>query len=235
MFKKTISGLEDMFRDDSDIPVGSVILVTGVEGALKSSFVFNMMSNSLAIDNNHGLYATLEEIEESHIRNMSSLGIKKLDSLHIFDYKDIRIEWDNEEPDIFKITEDMITYYKEKYNNLSIFALDSLNALCSLSNQSNLRKKMYHFFSFLRSNNLTSFIIMETNPEEKNSFSCNTGYSQHPENFLADGILELGIVENKENVKRYIQIRKMRGSNHSMEKHQIIISKEGLNILGHVY
>ncbi|MDO9096733.1 MAG: ATPase domain-containing protein [Candidatus Methanoperedens sp.] len=231
MFKNSINGLNELFKDDCDIPRGSVILVSGSEGALKSGFVFNIISSYLEGCNEHGLYATLEETEESLLRNMKSLGIKKSDRLHVFDYKDVRLEWETEDPDMVKVTEDLIDFYKEKYETRTVFALDSLNAFYSLTSQVNLRRKMYHFFTMLRDKNLTSFLIME-----KCSLDGHfNDYIERPEYFLADGIIELGIVETKENVKRYIQIRKMRGANHSMEKHQIVVGKKGLSILGMVY
>lgn len=235
MFKNCINGLTELFNENSDIPAGSVILVTGVEGGLKSGFVFNMMSNYLAGNGEHGLYATLEETEESHLRNMESFGIKKLDRLHVFDYKDIRHEWENEEPDIVKVTEDMINFYKEKYDNLTVFAMDSLNALYSVSSQANLRKNMYRFFTALRDKDLTSFLVMETCSTEKHVLVCTADYIERPEYFLADGIIELGTVEAKENVKRYIQIKKMRGADHRMEKHQFMVGKDGLYVVGSVY
>lgn len=235
MFKNCIKGLNELFNENSDIPEGSVILVTGVEGSLKSGFVFNTMSNYLADNSEHGLYVTLEETEESHLKNMGSFGIKKLERLHIFDYKDIRHEWENEEPDIVKVTEEMIDFYKKKYGNLTVFALDSLNALYSITSHVNLRKNMYRFFTMLRDKELTSFLIMETCSREKCVIVCTADNIELPEFFLADGIIELGITEVKENVKRYIQMRKMRGVNHSIDRHQITVEKDGLHILGSVY
>lgn len=223
MFKNSIPGLEKLFKNDHDIQSNSVILVSGSEGALKSGFVFHIISNYLEESKERGLYATLEENEESLFKNMKSFGIKKSEDLHVFDYKDLRTEWDKEELDIIKVTENLINFYKEK-NNLTVFALDSLNALYSVSSHIN-RKKLYHFFSVLRDKNLTSFLILE---------KCSLN-SNKPEYFLADGIIELGIIEDKENVKRYIQIRKMRGADHSMEKHHVVVGKEGISILGSVY
>lgn len=231
-FKNSIEGLNELFKDDSDIPEGSVILITGVEGALKSGFVFNMISNYLAKNDKHALYATLEETEESHLRNMTSLGIKKLDRLHVFDYREVRYEWENEQPDFLKVTEDIINFYTKKYNDFRIFALDSLNALYSISTNENPRRQMYHFFTMLRTKKLTSFLIMETCSLDRNLLVSN---GERPEYFLADGIIELGMVEDKESVKRYIQIRKMRAVNHSMEKHQILVGKNGLIVVGSIY
>jgi KaiC/GvpD/RAD55 family RecA-like ATPase len=233
MFKNSINGFDELFKDDSDIPAGSVILVTGREGALKSGFVFNMISSHLADSSEHGLYATLEQTEESHLRNMASLGIKKIDRLHVFDYRDMRHEWDKE-LDIVRITEDMIDFYREKYENLGVFALDSLNALYSFPARINLRKNMYSFFTMLRDKDLTSFLILETCSPEKQVLVCSDNI-ERPEYFLADGIIELGIVEGKENVKRYIQIRKMRGANHRMDKYQIMVGKDGIHVFWSVY
>ncbi len=235
MFKNAIYGLDELFKDESDIPPGTVVLVTGAKGTLKSAFLLNMISNYLAGNGEHGLYATLEESEESLLRNMGSFGLKKLDSLHIFDYKDIRYEWKNEDLDIVKVTEDMIEFYKEKYDNLTVFAMDSLNALYSISSQTNLRKNMYRFFTMLRDKGFTSFLIMETYSADKQILVKSADFMNPPEFFLADGIIELGMIEAKENVKRYIQIRKMRGANHSMNKHQIILEKDCLHIFGLVY
>lgn len=234
MFKNCIDGLEDLFKYDTDIPYGSIVLIKGMEGALKSSLVFNLISNYLSGNSEHALYITLDESVESHTRNMESIGFVIPDRLHIFDYKDIRHEWQDEEPDMIKITQDIIEFYKNKYNNLTIFVMDSLNALYSLSNQVDFRKDLYYFFMMLRDNNLTSFITLELATPGRYS-SGHSDYMDHPEYFLADGIIELGMIEAKENVKRYIQIRKMRGANHSIEKHQIIVKKKGLNVLGSIY
>jgi len=185
-----------------DIPIGSVILITGKNRTLKSGFVLDMMSSYLADNNEHGLYVALED--DSHREETKSSGIKKSDRLHIFDYKDIIHEWKNEELDLISVTENVIKFYKKKYDNLTIFALDSLNALYQASNEVNLRNYIYRFFTMLRGNDLTSFLILETCSSDMES----------PECFLADGIIELGTVRCKKNVKKYMQIRKMDAANH---------------------
>jgi len=59
--------------------------------------------------------------------------------------------------------------------------------------------------------------------------------SDRPERFLADGTIELGLMEGRSGVKRYIQILKMRAAKHAMEKHQLIADESGLKILGQIY
>jgi len=77
----------------------------------------------------------------------------------------------------------------------------------------------------LRDNDLTSFILKEM-PRE-------TSYLlREDENFLADGVIELGIRRTLEGKKRYIEVIKMRQNQHSMKQYIIDIDKEGLAIVG---
>lgn len=230
MLKNTINGLDKILFDD--IPKGSVILVTGAEGTLKSGLVFSMMANYLSANDEHGLYATLEQNLESHLRNMKSLGIKEERNLHIFDYRDMRQEWMDSELDLIKTTEEVIDSFNEKYDNLTLFALDSLNALYSISDNCDMRKKIYNFFTHLRDEELTSFLIMES---AQSRMSGQLTQLHQVEHFLADGTIELGMIEGKGGVKRYIQILKMRATKHAMEKHQLTIGDSGPSILGPIY
>lgn len=230
MLKNTINGLDKILLDD--IPKGSAILVNGAEGTLKSGLVFSMMANYISANEEHGLYVTLEQDLASHLRNMRSLGIKEERNLHIFDYRDMRLEWMDSELDLIKTTEEIIDSYKEKYDSLTLFALDSLNALYSISDPGNMRKRIYNFFSHLRDEGLTSFLIMES---AQSRITGQFSQVHQLEHFLADGTIELGMIEGKGGVKRYIQILKMRATKHAMEKHQLIIGDSGPNILGPIY
>jgi KaiC/GvpD/RAD55 family RecA-like ATPase len=212
----------------SDVPSGVVILVVGEMGTLKSIFVHQMVSNYLARTDEFGVYLTLEESKESHLRNVESVGIKTPSTLELFDFSDIRKEFQEEETtlEMRKITEDVIQFYREKKgSNFTCFALDSLNALYSLLDTPNLRRETYHFFSLLRNLGLTSFIIAEMSPGPQPSGA---------EFFISDGVIELGVAESHEGVKRYIQIKKMKAIRHRMEKYEVKVGKEGISILDNV-
>lgn len=225
-----MKGLGEVFKTDT--PRGFIILVTGGVGTLKSGFVHNVLSNYLIDrDGEFGVYATLEESKESHLRNMGSLGIKKPDRLQIFDYQDIRKEWREEEPELnmVGITEDIIKFYKEEQGEkFTVFALDSLNALQALAKVENLRRESYHFFTLLRDSGLTSLIIQETQ-------TSNEGRGSIPESYMADGVIEVGVLETPEAMTRYLQVRKMRATEHSMRKHQLVVTEDGLEVLGPIY
>ncbi|VVB69515.1 Circadian clock protein kinase KaiC [uncultured archaeon] len=130
------------------------------------------------------------------------------------------------------MTEEVIDFYKDRYGSLTVFALDSLNALYSISEEASLRKEMYNFFSGLREKELTSFLILEAPPQMMPG-PFHDYY--RPEHFLADGTIEMGMIEGKGIVKRYIQVLKMRATKHAMEKHQVTIDENGINILGPIY
>ncbi|NPV63340.1 MAG: signal transduction protein [Methanotrichaceae archaeon] len=228
MFRDAISGLDRILN--AEIPQGSVVLITGGEGTLKSGLAFGLASNYLAARGEHGLYATLEQTEESHMQNMKSLGLSKSNGMHIFDYWDMRREWKNREPDLIKTTGEVIDFYEDKHEKMTVLVLDSLNALFYLSDESTIRKDMYHFFSELRDRGLTSFLIKESSTCAEGRLS-----TTKPENFLADGVIELGAIERTEGVKRFIRITKMRSAKHSMEKHQLVVEEDGLHILGPIY
>jgi KaiC/GvpD/RAD55 family RecA-like ATPase len=232
MFRDTIDGLNNVF--ETDIYRGSVILVTGPPGSLKSGFSYNILSKYLENRDEFGMYMTLEETTESHLRNMQSLGITIPDNLLISDYSDIRKRFEGakvEHPDFLQMIEGVIKFFKNKEgDNFSCFALDSLGALYSLTDtRVGLRAKMYHFFKMLRSYNLISFIVMET-PR----FS-NVPQGTGAEGFLADGIIEMGMIETQHDIMLYMQVQKMRATAHSRKKHLIEITPDGLVILGPVF
>jgi len=84
----------------------------------------------------------------------------------------------------------------------------------------------------LRENVLTSFVIMEIPHSNGNDLL----YSRcQPERFLADGLIELGVIESAKGMKRYMQIWKMRATKHAMEKQQLLVGDEGIYVLGPIY
>ena len=254
MFRDGINGLDKILS--TDIPKGSIIIITGTAGSLKSAFVYNLLSEYLKENKSErGVYVTLEESKKSHMKNMKSLGISlekrlKISDLASFrahicfedmDYLDLimkrtmgsiqtsgksdSVSLENMGSALPKHGADIENKKKKNKTPVTCFALDSLNALYSLIGleKQKMRNKLLEFFTFLRQNNLTSFIVLEMDQ--------NTQYSD--EFFLADGIIEFGITKaSQDTLKRYIQIRKMRATKHSLDPFLIEISKSGLKIVG---
>jgi KaiC/GvpD/RAD55 family RecA-like ATPase len=232
MFKNSIPGMEKVFKTDITPPC--VVLITGPPGSMKTSFCYTLMSRYLESMNQFGLYCTLEETSASHLRNMKSLGIKVSPHMQISDFTDLRevdkVVEEGDETDYIKFLEKMIVYFKKKYGDkFTVFSLDSLGALYSLMEDvTKMRKRMFYFFKMLRDNNLTCFIVMERAIGSESQLLGNEG-------FLVDGIIMLGLDRNRGKLVRYLQVEKMRATQHSMEKHAVEVGKEGIVVLGPIF
>src|SRR5947208_1204321 len=173
------------------IPRGSLVLVTGTPGTMKTALTFSILYENVKAGSK-ALYITLEESQEDLRAAMTDLGMTGLDDmeLYILDVGRIRLEHKDEEPT--KNWLDVLQKYidqRVRVNTFDLIALDSLAALYSLSHLNNPRRELFHFFGFLKSLHATCFLISEVpsgNPGKLSSFE---------EEFLADGILYLGQFE----------------------------------------
>jgi KaiC/GvpD/RAD55 family RecA-like ATPase len=213
---------------ETDIPKNSVVLVTGAAGTLKSGFTFQVLSNFLEQQDEYGLYITFEQSKENHLQNMDSMGITLSKKLHISDFSDYRVVYDDFSDDFLTILEENILQFKKKTREkCTCVAIDSLGALYSLLNveAQDIRKKMYKMLETLRRENLTIFLILE---EEK--LSGISDPSTGMEGYLADGIIELGLHLKGNVANRYLRVRKMRSASHSMEPWILAVSENGLKV-----
>lgn len=226
LFHNTVTGLDKVFRTDIKRP--KVVLVTGPPGSMKSSFIYSLLTSYLNQSGEFGVYTTLEESVSSHLSNMESLGIQLCLNLQITDFTDIREDHDN--VDYLRFLERMLKHFKKvKGEQFTSFCLDSLGALYSLMDgEENMRKKMYHFFQLLRDLNLYSFIIMERSQDADPNLLGNEG-------FLGDGIIYLGLKRRQGRLSRFMQVEKMRASEHSMELHALDMRMGRLCVLGPIF
>ena len=233
MFRDAIEGLDNVI--DVEIPKGSIILIAGVPGSLKSGITYNLLSNHLKTHpDEFGMYVTLEETTESHLKNMQSLGIEIPENLLISDYSDIRERFENKAslPNIMQMINGVIEYFKnEKGDKFTVFGVDSLNALYSLIDTEDLRVKMFHFFKGLRDKELTAILIMEIPGVTAPGGSRFT----YGEAFLVDGLIRTGEIETQQDVMLFMQIKKMRATRHSRKKHLMEIGEKGISILGPIF
>ncbi|HYV07973.1 MAG TPA: ATPase domain-containing protein [Thermoplasmata archaeon] len=231
-FRTSIDGLDKVLR--SEITPPKVILVTGPPGSMKTSFCYTLMSRYLKDTGEFGLYTTLEETVQSHLRNMESLGVELSMNMQISDFTDLReidaVVGPEDQTDYLTFIERMIGHYRKVHGHkFKLFALDSLGALYSLmENTTNMRKRMFYFFKMLRDADLTSLVVMERSADGDSQLLGNEG-------FLVDGIVLLGLDRSRGKLVRYLQVEKMRSADHSMEKHAIEVRKGGLTVLGPIF
>ncbi len=179
-FRSAIEGLDKVIR--SDILPPKVILVTGPPGSMKTSFCYTLMSRYLKDTGEFGLYTTLEETVQSHLRNMESLGVELSMNMQISDFTDLReidaVVGPEDQTDYLAFIERMIGHYRKVHGQkFKLFALDSLGALYSLmENTNNMRKRMFYFFKMLRDNELTSLVVMERASNGESQLLGNEGF-----------------------------------------------------------
>ena len=86
MFRDAIPGMEKVFLTEP--PHGSVILIIGSAGTLKSAFTYNLIANNIAKrpeDQIGCMFVSLEETRESLMRNIKTMGIPSTNNIQIAD------------------------------------------------------------------------------------------------------------------------------------------------------
>ncbi|MCK5659990.1 MAG: signal transduction protein, partial [Methanosarcinales archaeon] len=157
------------------------------------------------------------------------MGIKATKNLVIADISEYRMDYSDDNIDIIDLLGKSIIMYKRKLGDkFTCIALDSLGALYSLISvePSELRVKMYHLFESLRKEGITAFIIFEK-PDTVSETQTTTGM----EGYIADGVIELGMIVDDDNAMRYLRVRKMRATKHSMRRHIFMIGDLGIKIV----
>jgi circadian clock protein KaiC len=110
--------------------------------------------------------------------------------------------------------------------NPEVIAVDSLTAIiaASISKEKNYRVYLQQLFSFFEETGATSFLITETEPMPIR-FS-DTGI----EEFLADGIIVLYNIQEKDVRKNAIEVLKMRYGMHEKKTVLMDITKSGIKV-----
>jgi archaellum biogenesis ATPase FlaH len=218
----------DIFAQQVQSP--AVILVEGASGTLKSGLCFSLMLDLLKDPAKFGLYITLEQPWQSHLVNMDSLGLKPSENLLSADFNIMRKEFKGGETEIRlfdSILEILSSLNQEKEGNLTIFALDSLNAIYSILSPGMVESSIIPFFKKLRQYNIVTLIIHEKTGDQS------TGMMR--ERYLADGIVSLGVQYQRGEMIRYLQPLKFSYGEHSLKRMHLVAGKEGLSLLGPVY
>lgn len=219
---------EDIFSSAVEPP--AIVLVEGEAGTLKSTLCFSLMLDILAGSDDFGLYMTFEQTWQSHRTNMASLGYIPPDRLLSVDYNIMRKDMNLQDTqvNIFNSILEMVgALDREKEGRLRIFALDSLNAVYSISDPAFLEYSLVPFFRQLRKHNMVSLIIHE-------KASADSDHRLR-ERFLADGIISLGILRHQGDVVRYLQTLKFASGEHSLKRRHLTAQKNGLALMGNVY
>ena len=187
--KTYVEGFDE--RIGGGIPGGSVVLMVGEPGTLKSSVAYSILHNAAKKDGLRGLYVTLEQSTGSLSRHVKGMGWDPKDvsdKLEILDIGLIRKRLtqlkDQSWMQVFKM---YIKSLKET-TNYDVLAIDSLPVLEVLAKFKDPRDELFQLFEWLRDMGVTTLLISEMNPDSRS-------YAKYDEDFLADGIIYLRMRE----------------------------------------
>lgn len=216
-YRTHIEGFDEALN--GGIPEGHVVLISGPPGTMKSSIAYNILWRNALEDGARGVYVTLEQGKPSLEFQMTRMGLdpaKVGEAVRIQDLSRIRrgVEEMRGTPRVGSPSEkpwlDILKNHLEDIREASPFellVLDSLPVLEIIAGLRDRRITLFHFFGWLRSLNMTSFVVSEAVPDLA---------SVRDEDFLADGVIHL-TMERVGDIDVYRRVRclKMRGVDHS--------------------
>ncbi len=230
MFRGTVPGMDLVFHTDP--PAGSIVTLVGGAGTLKSAFAYALLTARL---NSHpderAIYVTLEETKEGHLANLASLGFKVHPRIQISDIASFRGEMKGMGEGVLREEDYLGLILKRSqgeeggarpYDFLVLDSLNALEAALPLDGRQ-VRRVLQDFFFELRSRKVTTLALIET-----------TQVDDRPEYFLVDGIIELGVMRQKQDFKRYLTVRKMRACRHEMRPFILDVAPTGIRVMGEV-
>ena len=198
------------------IPSGSVVLVAGTTGTMKSSFAYYLLYSNAK--EKKPLYISLEQDMESLERQMSGFGMENK-KVKIIGRKDMAKSLEDIRARTFM---EMFSEYLKNLKiktNYDILVIDSLPVLEVIAEMKKPRSELFKFFDSLRELNITSFLITEM-PHGSNT------YGKHDEDFLSDGIIHLKIEQIGDiKTQRRIRCVKMRSTKHSSDWYTLLFGE----------
>lgn len=228
-----ISGLDTILG--GGIPTGSVVLMQGTAGTMKSTLCYAILYQNVLRTNAHVLYMTLEQPRKDLEEQMDELGMpretqpglqKRLAIVDLGELRGFLSETGEGDmsTDWFKSVLRQLRTFKEEFP-VSIFVLDSVNALLSLHNKDNPRVELFHFIRELRSQGMTSILIDELGPDSGPIGSNQVDY-------LVDGIIRIEAKRVDEMVNMQLGVVKMRKTAHNRAFRPLIVSRGRFEIVG---
>jgi KaiC/GvpD/RAD55 family RecA-like ATPase len=210
---------------EGGIPAGSIVLVCGTPGTMKSSLCYSLLYHNARQEGIRGVYLTLEQEKKSLLRQMAHLGMGEAERLRVMDLDGLQ---GDRKGDWIQQVRCQIQRWKEK-EDFQLLVIDSLNALYSLSSIEQPRREIYRLFRTLREENLTAYLVSEISLGGE-------GFGQFGvEEFLADGIIHLDLQKKGDilsSLERYIGVIKMRSTNHDTQYFPLLYLDDRFRIFG---
>jgi len=199
----------------------STNLVVGSTGSGKTIFTVQFLIQGIRCGENV-LYITFEEKKEEFYKNMARFG------WHLREYekkgKFVFLEYSPEKVKLMLeegggTIEAIVS--KKKIKRLVIDSITSFALL--FEHELEKREAALSLFSLIKKWNCTSLLTLQEDPMQRDGASTSI-------EFEADSIILLYFVRLGMRRHRFIEILKMRGTDHSKEIHPFVIGKHGIEV-----
>jgi circadian clock protein KaiC len=215
-------------------PRGTVNLITGPTGSGKTLLGLNFLLYGATEFGETGLFITLEEKRESLLRAAESfqLSLRPLEvegKLVMVDMAAIRVHHTSTEDakrevaSLGAIQEFLSNYLME--SEARRLVIDSITAAGLYTKDPlELRQELFRLCNFLREYGITTIMITDQ--------SVDKGLTRYDiEQLLADSFIVMELEDMGKGLRRSLVIRKMRYTDHDVERHPYIIRKGGIQVM----
>lgn len=216
--KTGIKGLDKLLN--GGLPKNSSLLLSGPTGSGKTTFGLEFLYHGAKEFNEKGIFISFEETPEellknfpfhNDLKNLVAEGKIRLLKYDPYQYEDIidLIRMNVREIDAKRVVIDSIT---------------SLNLY--IEDVKDIRKLISDLDSQLKKLDCTTIYTGEIRSDTPSRIS-----SYGVEEFISDAVIVLFIKTEKSELKNYLLIRKVRGSDHDRKIHLFKFGKEGIEII----
>jgi len=236
-----IPGFDDLI--EGGFPEGTTVLVTGPTGSGKTTFGVQFVYKGAAEYGEPGVIVTLEERAQDLRREMLAFGwdLEKYErerKIAIVDGVSAVVGLPSEEQYVLEgnlNAEDFLRYIYRvvKAIDAKRLVIDSIPSIAfRLQEEAKIREVLLQLNTILLEMGVTSILTTEAPDPSRGRISR---YGM--EEYIARGVVLLDFVEKEVELKRYLLIRKMRETKHSMKKYPFEITEEGIVVYpsGEVY
>jgi KaiC/GvpD/RAD55 family RecA-like ATPase len=203
-------------RMEGGIPRGSVVIIEGGAGCMKSTLAYSILHNNVQRFQRRGLYITIEQPTSDIQVQMAHLGMSPkatpeiAERLKFLDLGQVRntlasLGESEKDADWFASILAQVKAFHAK-QPIDLVVLDSLNGVFALLDETEPRLPLFHFVVGLKELGVTTLLVHEVSEGARSGESV--------AGFLGDGIINIERKRVEETVVLQLAITKMRKTAH---------------------
>lgn len=219
-----IKGLDDMI--EGGFPRGSMILLAGSPGSGKTIASAQFLHHGASVLGENGAYISFVERENVFLKNMERFGLNfgQLKNEGRFKFLDMIMPGSAE----FSLDTTNFALKEVQLMKAQRLVIDSFTAMSSTFDKKVEARFILHLLEIvMRELACTTILIVEVPTGHR---ELGLGF----EEFIADGLIHFETVRERLGVRKRAVINKMRGTNHSQNYFNIVISNQGLSLVPYV-